>query len=55
MNGRLLVRRASKTEQKNRVKTASGDFLIINRKKQEKRNRRREKGERERGSTSPSS
>jgi hypothetical protein len=34
MNGEIMMkRRANKTEQKNRVKTASGDFSIIDRKK----------------------
>lgn len=38
MNGEVAMRRrADRAEQKNRAKTESGDFLIIDRKKNEER------------------
>jgi len=38
MNGGVMLKRqTNKTEQKNRVKTASSDFLTINRMKGEKK------------------
>jgi len=46
-DGVMMKSRENKTEQKNRVKTENGDFLIIDRKKQKKKNRGREKGEKE--------
>lgn len=45
-----MKRRTYKTEQKNRIKTATGDFLIINRK--EKKLRRKTKKTREKNKNS---
>jgi hypothetical protein len=39
----IMKRRASKTEQKNRVKTESGDFSIIDRKKRKVKEQAKEK------------
>jgi hypothetical protein len=47
MNGEIMMkRRANKTEQKNRVKTASGDFSIIDRKKKKIEKRKKYGGRR---------
>jgi hypothetical protein len=49
-----MKKRASKTEQENRVKIVSGDFLIIDRKKRERKEKQRKRRRRERGSIPPS-